>query len=238
MRVADGRVVGVSGDRAHPANFGSLCTQGSTVDQTLRGPGRLAYPQLRRAGGGFERVPWDDASGVVAEGFQRTIAMHGPDAVALYVSGQLSTETQYLANKLTKGFLGTNNIDSNSRLCMASAAAGYKISLGADGPPGHYEDFEHADLFFVIGSNLAECHPILFQRMRRRMKTGPARLLVADPRRTATAADADLFLPVRPGTDLALLNGLLHLVVKTGRLDANFIARHTESSRRPRKSAG
>ena len=169
LRVEDGRVVGVSGDRAHPANFGSLCSKGSTVDQTLRGPGRLAYPQLRRPDGGFERVPWDDALGVVAEGFQRTIAAHGPDAVALYVSGQLSTETQYLANKLTKGFFRTNNIDSNSRLCMASAAAGYKTSLGADGPPGHYEDFEHADLFFVIGSNLAECHPILFQRMRRRL---------------------------------------------------------------------
>ena len=229
LRVEDGRVVGVSGDKAHPANFGSLCTKGSTVDQTLRGPGRLAYPQVRRdEDGRFERVPWDDALGVVAEGFQRTIAAHGPDAVALYVSGQLSTETQYLANKLTKGFFRTNNIDTNSRLCMASAAAGYKTSLGADGPPGHYEDFEHANLFFVIGSNMAECHPILFQRMRRRLKAGGAKLLVADPRRTATAADADLFLPVRPGTDLALLNGLLHLLVKMGRTDADFIARHTE----------
>ena len=228
LRVEDGRVVGVSGDKAHPANFGSLCSKGSTVDQTLRGPGRLAYPQLRREGGSFERVPWDDALGVVAEGFQHTIAEHGPDAVALYVSGQLSTETQYLANKLTKGFFRTNNIDTNSRLCMASAAAGYKTSLGADGPPGHYEDFEHADLFFVIGSNMAECHPILFQRMKRRLKSGKAKLIVADPRRTDTAAGADVFLPVRPGTDLALLNGLLHLLVKMGRVDAEFIAQHTE----------
>lgn len=228
LRVEDGRVVGVSGDKAHPANFGSLCTKGSTVDQTLRGPGRLAYPQLRRANGSFERVPWDDALGVVAEGFQRTITEHGPDAVALYVSGQLSTETQYLANKLTKGFFRTNNIDTNSRLCMASAAAGYKTSLGADGPPGHYEDFEHADLFFVIGSNMAECHPILYQRMRRRLKSGKAKLIVADPRRTDTAAGADVFLPVRPGTDLALLNGLLHLLVRMGRVDAEFIAQHTE----------
>ena len=228
LRVEDGRVVGVSGDKAHQANFGSLCTKGSTVDQTLRGPGRLAYPQLRRGDGSFERVPWDDALGVVAEGFQRTIAGHGPDAVALYVSGQLSTETQYLANKLTKGFFRTNNIDTNSRLCMASAAAGYKTSLGADGPPGHYEDFEHADLFFVIGSNMAECHPILHQRMRRRLKSGKAKLIVADPRRTDTATGADVFLPVQPGTDLALLNGLLHLLVRMGRVNAEFIARHTE----------
>ncbi len=231
LRVEGGRVVGVSGDKSHPANFGALCTKGSTVHETLHVPGRLNYAQRRREGGRFgefERVPVDFALDAVADGLRKIIAQHGPDAVAFYVSGQLSTETQYVANKLVKGFLGTNNIDSNSRLCMASAAAGYKSSLGADAPPGHYEDFEHTDLFFVIGANPAECHPILHQRLRRRMKSGGAKLLVADPRRTASAADATLHLPLRPGTDLALLNGLLHLLRAAGRVDEDFIARHTD----------
>src|SRR5204862_4138259 len=139
-----------------------------------------------------------------------------PDAVALYVSGQMSLEAQYLANKLAKGFLRTNQIESNSRLCMAGAGAGYKLSLGADGPPGSYQDFDQADVFFVIGSNMADCHPILFLRMVERVKSGAAKLIVVDPRRSATADKADLFLPVRPGTDLALLNGLLHLLYENG----------------------
>ena len=139
--------------------------------------------------------------------------------VALYVSGQMTIEAQYLANKLAKGFIGTNQIESNSRLCMASAGSGYKLSLGADGPPGSYEDFDHADVFFVIGSNMADCHPILFLRMMDRVKAG-AKLIVVDPRRTATADKADLFLQITPGTDLALLNGLLHLLVEDGHIDA------------------
>lgn len=232
LHVNDGRVTRVSGDREHPANFGSLCTKGSTVHQTIHTADRLAHAQRRRPGAGaatraaaFERVPLDAALREVADGLRRIIAEHGPDALALYVSGQLSTETQYVANKLAKGFLRTNNIDSNSRLCMASAASGYKLSLGADGPPGHYEDFEHADGFLVIGSNMADCHPILHQRMRRRMQTASAKLIVVDPRRTPTAADATLYLPLRPGTDLALLNGWLHLLVRMGRVDTAFIAR-------------
>jgi sulfite reductase (NADPH) flavoprotein alpha-component len=172
-------------------------------------------------------VPMATALQTVATELRATIDQHGPDAVAFYISGQLSTETQYVANKLCKGFIGTNNIESNSRLCMASAASGYHLSLGADAPPGHYEDFEAADLFFVIGSNMADCHPILHQRMKRRLREG-ARLIVADPRRTATAADATLYLPVRPGSDLALLNGLLHLLVKMDCVNRDFIARHTE----------
>ena len=164
----------VSGDHTHPANFGSLCTKGSTVHQTIHTADRLAHAQRRRAGGTatpgrggpFQRVPLDVALQEVADGLRRIVDQHGPDAIAFYISGQLSTETQYVANKLAKGFLRTNNIDSNSRLCMASAASGYKLSLGADGPPGHYEDFEQADGFLVIGSNMADCHPILHQRMR------------------------------------------------------------------------
>ena len=236
LHVTDGRVVRVSGDRDHPANFGSLCTKGSTVHQTIHTADRLAHAQRRRfdgwtapgRGGPFERVPLDVALQTVADRLRETIALHGPDAVALYISGQLSTETQYVANKLAKGFLRTNNIDSNSRLCMASAASGYKLSLGADGPPGHYEDFEHADGFLVIGANMADCHPILHQRMRRRIQTGGAKLVVVDPRRTATASGATLYLPLRPGTDLALLNGWLHLLVKMGRVDDGFIARFTD----------
>ncbi|MBE7213049.1 MAG: molybdopterin-dependent oxidoreductase, partial [Gluconacetobacter diazotrophicus] len=227
LHVENGRVARVSGDRDHPANFGSLCTKGSTVHQTIRTPDRLAHAQRRRANGTFERVPLDVALDAVAGGFREIIDAHGPDAVAFYVSGQLSSETQYVANKLAKGFLRTNNIDSNSRLCMASAASGYKGSLGADGPPGHYEDFEHADGFLVLGANMAECHPILHQRLRRRVAAG-AKLIVVDPRRTATATGADLYLPLRPGTDLMLLNGWLHLLVKMGRVDRAFIERYTE----------
>ncbi len=228
LHVENGRVARVSGDKEHPANFGSLCTKGSTVDQTLRAPGRLTHAHRRLAGSGqFERLPMDAALDHVAGELSAIIAKGGPDAAAFYISGQLSTEAQYVASKLCKGFIGTNQIESNSRLCMASAASGYKLSLGADAPPGHYEDFEAADLFLVIGSNMADCHPILHQRMKRRLREG-AKLIVVDPRRTATAAGATLYLPVRPGSDLALLNGLLHLLVKMGKADADFIARHTE----------
>jgi NADPH-dependent sulfite reductase flavoprotein alpha-component len=145
----------------------------------------------------------------------------------MYVSGQMSIEAQYLANKLTKGFIGTNQIESNSRLCMASAGSGYKLSLGADGPPGSYQDFDRADVFFVIGANMADCHPILFLRMMDRVKAG-AKLIVVDPRRTATAEKADLFLQIAPGSDLALLNGLLHLIVENGQIDTEFISEFTE----------
>ncbi|OOK72234.1 molybdopterin oxidoreductase family protein [Mycobacterium kansasii] len=139
----------------------------------------------------------------------------------------MSIEAQYLANKLTKGFIGTNQIEANSRLCMAGASSGYKLSLGADGPPGSYEDFDQADVFFVIGANMADCHPILFLRMMERVQAG-AKLIVVDPRRTATADKADLFLQIAPGTDLALLNGLLQLIVENGHTDPHFIAEFTE----------
>ena len=172
-------------------------------------------------------VPVDDAVAEAGTRLRAIIDEHGPDAVALYVSGQMTIEAQYLANKLAKGFMRTDQIESNSRLCMASAGTGYKQSLGADGPPGSYDDFDHADVFFVIGSNMADCHPILFLRMMDRVKAG-AKLIVVDPRRTATAEQADLFLQIRPGTDLALLNGLLHLLVESGDIDAEFIAEHTE----------
>ncbi|MFG2419772.1 molybdopterin-dependent oxidoreductase [Streptomyces sp. NPDC048448] len=226
----DGRrtVLKASGDKAHPANSGRLCTKGATTADMLAAPGRLTTA-LRRAGRGEEAKPVsvDAALAETAGRLRAIIDEHGPDAVAFYVSGQMSLEAQYLANKLAKGFVRTNQIESNSRLCMASAGAGYKLSLGADGPPGSYDDLDRADVFLVIGSNMADCHPVLFLRLMERVKAG-ARLIVVDPRRTATAAKADLFLPIRPGTDLALLNGLLYLLHEGGHTDAAFIARHTE----------
>nr|WP_218008282.1 bifunctional nitrate reductase/sulfite reductase flavoprotein subunit alpha [Herbidospora sakaeratensis] len=226
----DGRrtVRKVSGDKDHPANFGRLCTKGATTADMLAAPGRLDTALVRRERG-LEpaRVGLDEAVAETARRLRAVIDEHGPDAVSLYVSGQMSLEAQYLANKLAKGFIGTNQIESNSRLCMASAGTGYKLSLGADGPPGSYDDFDRADVFFVIGSNMADCHPILFLRMMDRIKAG-AKLIVVDPRRSATADKADLFLQIRPGTDLALLNGLLHLLAENGHTDPAFIAAHTE----------
>ncbi len=219
----------VSGDRLHPANLGRLCTKGATHAELMAATeGRLTSALLR---------PVRDAEPVavdvevaVAEAGTRLRAIvdeHGPDAVALYVSGQMSMEAQYLATKLAKGFLRTVHIESNSRLCMASAGTGFKQSLGSDGPPGSYADFDAADLFLVIGANMADCHPILYLRMLDRVKAG-AKLIVVDPRRTATADHADLYLPIRPGTDLALLNGLLHLLAENGDIDGDFIAEHTQ----------
>jgi len=219
----------VSGDKLHPTNFGRLCTKGSTHAEMMAAvDGRLTSALLRPARGD-EAIPTpvDDAVAEAGRRLRAIVDEHGPDAVALYVSGQMSIEAQYLATKLAKGFLRTVHIESNSRLCMASAGTGYKQSLGADGPPGSYTDFDSADLFFVTGSNMADCHPILFLRMADRLKSG-AKLIVVDPRRTATAERADLFLQIKPGTDLALLNGLLHLLVENNDIDPDFIAEHTE----------
>src|SRR5690348_2903697 len=216
------------GNNEHPANFGRLCTKGATTADMLGAPGRTDSAHARAdRGEPLEPTDMDQAITLCARRLRQIIDEHGADAFAMYVSGQMSIEAQYLANKLTKGFIGTNQIESNSRLCMASAGSGYKLSLGADGPPRSYQDFDRADVFFVIGANMADCHPILFLRMMERVKAG-AKLIVVDPRRTATAEKADLFLQIRPGTDLALLNGLLHLLVEEGHLDEEFIAEHTE----------
>ncbi|MFB7891347.1 molybdopterin-dependent oxidoreductase [Microbacterium sp. NPDC056044] len=218
----------VAGDRAHPTNAGRLCTKGATHAELMQAPGRMTTAHVRPARGEpAVPVPLTDAVRDAAAGLRAILDEHGPDAIALYVSGQMSMEAQYLSNKLVKGYLRGIHIESNSRLCMASAGTGYKQSLGADGPPGSYEDFDRADLFFVIGSNTADCHPILFLRMADRLKQG-AKLIVVDPRRTTTADRADLFLQIQPGTDLALLNGLLHLLVEAGDIDEEFIAAHTE----------
>lgn len=221
------RVTGVTGTVDHPANAGRLCTKGATTADLLAAPGRMEKASVR-AHRDADRVEVgiEAALDEAAARFRAVIDEHGPDAVALYVSGQMTLEAQYLATKLAKGYLRTVNIESNSRLCMASAGTGYKQSLGADGPPGSYDDFDHADLFLVIGSNMADAHPILFLRMMERVKAG-ARLVVVDPRRTATAEKADLFCQIRPGSDLALLNGLMHLLVEAGAVDHAFVAEHT-----------
>jgi len=202
MEVADGKVVKVSGDRSHPSNFGRLCTKGSTSAQALRGSGRMesAYIRDERTCEPVE-IAMDAAIKKTAQGLRQILDKDGADALAFYVSGQMSMEAQYLVNKLAKGFVGTNNIESNSRLCMASAGSGYKLSLGADGPPGSYQDMDCTDLFFVIGANMADCHPILFLRLMDRVKAG-AKLIVVDPRRTTTADKANLYMQIKPGTDM------------------------------------
>ncbi len=229
LHVEGNTVVKVEGDKEHPANFGKLCSKGAQCAPNIQAKDRLAYAHLRaERDAPLLQVHLDQAIGEAGRRLSTIVDAHGPDAVAIYSSGQLSTEAQYLTNKLAKGFVGTNNIEANSRLCMASAASGYKLSLGADGPPGSYQDFERSDCFFVIGANMAECHPILFVRLLAAKKKRGAKLIVVDPRRTPTADKADLYLPIEPGTDLALLNGLLHLMVENGHLDRDFIARHTE----------
>ncbi|PRX31370.1 sulfite reductase (NADPH) alpha subunit [Paraburkholderia sp. BL18I3N2] len=228
LHVEDGQVVKISGDKEHPANFGRLCTKGQSAHVALRKSGRLEDAFVRHARGQDPApLPMAQAISTTAARLRGLLDEHGPDALSFYVSGQMSIEAQYLVNKLAKGFVGTSNIESNSRLCMASAGSGYKLSLGADGPPGSYEDIDHADLFFVIGANMADCHPILFLRMMDRVKAG-AKLIVVDPRRNTTAEKADLFMQIKPGTDLALLNGLLNLLHENGHTDATFIADATE----------
>jgi sulfite reductase (NADPH) flavoprotein alpha-component len=227
LEVTDNRVVKVSGDKDHPANFGRLCTKGSTCAEAISESGRMEYA-YRRSTRNEEptRVGIDHMISETAHRLRAILDKHGPDALSFYVSGQMSLESQYLINKLAKGFIRTNNIESNSRLCMASAGSGYKLSLGSDGPPGSYQDMDQANLFFVIGANMADCHPILFLRVMDRVKAG-AKLIVVDPRRNTTADKATLYMQIKPGTDLALLNGILYLLVKNGHTDPAFISEFT-----------
>jgi len=221
--------VAVAGDEAHPSNFGRLCVKGSALGETVGLEGRLLSPKLRdRTTGALSDVSWDDAVGTVASGFARIIDEHGPDAVALYVSGQLLTEDYYVANKLMKGYIGSANIDTNSRLCMSSSVAGHKRAFGEDLVPMNYEDLELADLIVLVGSNTAWCHPILFQRIVKMKETRPdVKIVVIDPRYTATCEMADLHLPLKPGSDVRLFNGLLAFLAEHGATDAAFIDAHT-----------
>jgi assimilatory nitrate reductase catalytic subunit len=217
----------ITGDPDHPANFGRICSKGSALGETLGLGERLLYPMLRQADGNLARVEWAVALDRVASGFERMRARHGPDAVAFYLSGQLLTEDYYVANKLMKGFIGSANVDTNSRLCMASSVAGHKRAFGADTVPGSYEDLDQADLLVLVGSNTAWCHPVLFQRMVENKRTRGAKIVVIDPRRTATAEEADLYLPIAPGMDTALFCSLLVHLADLCALDYRYIDAHT-----------
>jgi assimilatory nitrate reductase catalytic subunit len=229
-----GKIAGVRGDPDHPANYGRLCTKGSTLhltaDPLLQQQARVFAPELRRRRGDQrDTASWDDTMDYLVQRFTETIAKHGPDSVGFYISGQLLTEDYYAFNKLAKGLIGTNNVDTNSRLCMSSAVAGYKQTLGADAPPACYEDLDHAEVVFIVGSNTAYAHPILYRRLDEARKKNPAmKVIVADPRRTDTAREADLFLPILPGTDVALFNGMLHICLWEDLIDTAFIEAHTE----------
>jgi len=217
----------IAGDSAHPANFGKLCSKGSALGETLALGGRLLCPMQRQPDGTLARIGWEPALDAVADGFRRIIERDGQGAVAFYLSGQLLTEDYYVANKLMKGFLGSANVDTNSRLCMASSVAGHRRAFGADAVPGIYADLDEANLIVLVGSNAAWCHPVLFQRMMCNKIERGARIVVIDPRRTATADEADLFLPIEPGTDSALFCGLLVRLADTGVLDDAYINAHT-----------
>ena len=221
-RQADGTVA-VRGDPEHPANFGRLCSKGAALGETVDLEGRLLYPEIRG-----QRVDWDRALEAVSDGFRRVIDEHGPEAVAFYVSGQLLTEDYYVANKLMKGFIGSANIDTNSRLCMSSSVTGHKRAFGEDVVPGHYGDLEQAELVVLAGSNLAWCHPVLYQRIRAaRAGHDRHKLVVIDPRRTASCDDADLHLPLAPGTDTVLFNGLLVHLHDHDQIRPDFLEDHT-----------
>ncbi len=225
----DTHVFAVRGDPRHPANFGALCTKGRALAATIDKE-RLTSPQ-RRANrhAPLERVSWDAALGEAASRFAALIAEHGPEACAFYVSGQLSTEDYYVANKLAKGLIGTNHIDTNSRLCMASAVSGYKASLGQDSVPGCYEDLELADVILIAGANPAFAHPVLFRRIEAARTRKPRPFVITvDPRRTATAAASDLHVALNPGTDVAFFHGIVHILLRDGRVDRRFIGEHTE----------
>ncbi len=230
IEVENDRILGVKGDPDHPANFGRLCSKGVTLHLTDRTDYRLLHPMLRsERSQPRQRVDWNRALDQAAGRFAEIIRRHGPDSVAFYISGQLLTEDYYVFNKLAKGLIGTNNVDTNSRLCMSSAVAGYKQTLGADAPPCSYEDIALADCLIIAGANPAVAHPIVFRRIEDARAANPQlKIVVIDPRYSETAAIADLHLALKPGTDIALFNGLLHVLLAEGLVDRQYIAAHTE----------
>ncbi|MQQ99292.1 nitrate reductase [Glaciimonas soli] len=227
----DERITGIKGDPDHPANYGRLCSKGLSLPLTVASDvGRAFYPEMRANRDAPRlRVDWDTAMDTVAQRFTEIVRKHGPDAVAFYVSGQLLTEDYYVFNKLAKGLIATNNIDTNSRLCMSSAVTGYKLAFGADGPPCCYDDLEYAKTVIFAGSNMAYAHPVLFRRLEAAKAKDPSiRWIVIDPRRTDTAAMADLHLAIEPGTDVALFNGMLHHLIWEGLVDQAYIDSNTD----------
>jgi assimilatory nitrate reductase catalytic subunit len=223
-----GGTVQVRGDYDHPANRGALCSKGSALGETVGLQGRLLQPRVNGVDTG-----WDPALDTVAQGFRRVIERHGPDAVALYVSGQMLTEDYYVANKFMKGFVGSANIDTNSRLCMSSAVAAHKRAFGEDLVPLSYDDLDLADLIVLVGSNLAWCHPVLYQRiLKARAQRPEMRVVVLDPRRTATCDESDLHIPLRAGSDVMVFNGLLSFLAQHGHTHEQFVREHTHGAAR------
>jgi len=214
----------VRGDREHPSSKGMVCVKGGTIAESLH-KSRLKYPLLRDSlDEPFRRASWDEALDRIVQNISQTLKTHGPEGICMYGSGQFQTEDYYLAQKLLKGCLGTNNFDANSRLCMSSAVAAYIQSFGADGPPACYDDLEKTDFAFLIGTNTADCHPIVFNRLAKYHKRNrKVKMVVVDPRRTKTAEAADLHLAIQPGTDIDLLNGIAHLLLKWGYVETAFI---------------
>ncbi len=222
--VAGKQIWQVRGDRAHPSSQGMVCVKGATIVESIA-KDRLLYPMVRDSlDCEFRRASWDEALDSIVQRIQHVRAAHGSDALCMYGSGQFQTEDYYVAQKLIKGCLGTNNFDANSRLCMSSAVSAYVQSFGADGPPCCYEDLDITDCAFLIGTNTAECHPIVFNRLKKHHKRNShVKMIVVDPRRTETAASADLHLAIRPGTDIDLLNGIAHLLLHWGYTNTAFI---------------
>jgi len=221
--VKDGRAVAVRGNPAHPVNSGTLCPKGLAEHYTLEAPDRVKYPLLRK-NGKFTRISWNEALDAMAENFLAVQAKHGPEALGIISTGQLVTEEYYTLGKLVQLGFGTSNYDGNTTLCMSTAVSGYKRSFGSDGPPGAYEDLQKADVVFLIGANIAENHPILCQHL----EANPRKtLIVADPRVTKTAMISDVFLPLKPRSDIALINGMIHVLIQAGMIDRDYIAHHT-----------
>jgi anaerobic selenocysteine-containing dehydrogenase len=228
--VENGRVAKVKGDADHPSSRGEVCMKAVCLPPTVANEGRATKALMRaHRAANFSPATLDAAIAHVARELRRIIEAHGPGAIAFYGSGQLGTEDYYALTKLAKGFLGTDNLDTNSRLCMASAVAGYKIAFGADAPPGCYDDIDHAEVFLVLGANVADCHPILFRRLEKRVAADEnVRVIVIDPRRTETCDLAHAHLPIRPGTDVALLSAMLRVAIVDGHVDKEFVANRTE----------
>lgn len=220
--VLDDKIVAVTGNTEHPSNYGRLCVKGSSLHETVADKGRILTPTI------FGKPSsWDEATTTVAERFKQTIAEHGPNSVAFYVSGQILTEDYYVVNKLMKGFIGSANVDTNSRLCMASASVAHKRAFGEDAVPGCYEDLEKADVIFIVGSNPAYAHPIVYQRIIKAQEDNPKlKLVVIDPRATATSKDADIHIKLKPGTDAFYFNGLLTYLANNDAIDKQYVEKH------------
>src|SRR5688572_28988053 len=225
-----GRIL-VKGDKDHPVNKGMLCSKGMNLHYTVNDRSdRLLYPEIRyNRNQPRQRVSWDVALERTAAVFKTLIDKYGPDSVAFYASGQCLTEEYYVINKLVKGFIGCNNIDTNSRLCMSSAVVGYKMSLGEDSVPVAYDDIELADCIFVAGANPAWCHPIIWRRVEAARERNPdLKIIVSDPRRTQTCSIADIHLQLKPGTDIILQHAIARVLIENGDIDLQFIRSHTE----------